>query len=111
MSQPFEWTKENYQKALELSKTKMTMTEIGKVLGTTKNAVLGKLHRKKRKMDTRKIKTETPGALVIITILKQLAKTHARYVIKSLIYRVSLIGFVCHVKKLIFIGVDNERKN
>jgi len=49
MSQPFEWTKENYQKALELSKTKMTMTEIGKVLGTTKNAVLGKLHREKKK--------------------------------------------------------------
>lgn len=61
MSQPFEWTKENYQKALELSKTKMTMTEIGKVLGTTKNAVLGKLHREKKKNGYKNKQTRGPS--------------------------------------------------
>ena len=61
MSQPFEWTKENYQKALELSKTKMTMTEIGKVLGTKKNAVLGKLHREKKKNGYKKKQTRGPS--------------------------------------------------
>ena len=49
MNQPFKWTDENFKKALELSKTSMSMSEIGRELGTTKNAVLGKLHRQKKK--------------------------------------------------------------
>ena len=48
MSQPFKWTDANFKKAVALSKTSMTMTEIGKELGTTKNSVLGKLHRQKK---------------------------------------------------------------
>ena len=39
----------------------MTMTEIGKELGTTKNSVLGKLHRQKKK-DGYKVKKQTRGA-------------------------------------------------
>ena len=63
MNQPFKWTDDNFKKALELSKTNMTMTEIGKELGITKNAVLGKLHREKKK-DGYKVKTkkQTRGA-------------------------------------------------
>ena len=49
MNQPFKWTDENFKKALELSKTSMSMSEIGRELGTTKNAVLGKIHREKLK--------------------------------------------------------------
>ena len=47
MSQPFKLTDDNFKKAVRLSKTNMTMTEIGRELGTTKNAVLGKMHRHK----------------------------------------------------------------
>ena len=63
MNQPFKWTDDNFKKALELSKTNMTMTEIGRELGTTKNAVLGKIHREKKK-DGYKVKTQkqTRGA-------------------------------------------------
>jgi hypothetical protein len=61
MNQPFKWTDDNFKKALELSKTNMTMTEIGRELGTTKNAVLGKLHRQKKK-DGYKVKKQTRGA-------------------------------------------------
>ena len=49
MNHPFKWTDDNFKKAVRLSKTNMTMTEIGRELGTTKNAVLGKLHRQKKK--------------------------------------------------------------
>ena len=49
MNQPFKWTDDNFKKALELSKTSMSMSEIGRELGTTKNAVLGKIHREKLK--------------------------------------------------------------
>tara|TARA_Y100000004_G_scaffold51118_1_gene56499 strand:+ start:252 stop:566 length:315 start_codon:yes stop_codon:yes gene_type:complete len=61
MSQPFKWTDANFKKAVALSKTSMTMTEIGKELGTTKNSVLGKLHRQKKK-DGYKVKKRTRGA-------------------------------------------------
>ena len=63
MNQPFKWTDDNFKKALELSKTSMSMSEIGRELGTTKNAVLGKIHRQKKK-DGYKVKTQkqTRGA-------------------------------------------------
>ena len=61
MNQPFKWTDDNFKKAIELSKTNMTMTEIGRELGTTKNSVLGKLHRQKKK-DGYKVKKQTRGA-------------------------------------------------
>jgi len=34
MNQPFKWTDDNFKKAVRLSKTNMTMTEIGRELGT-----------------------------------------------------------------------------
>tara|TARA_S200002703_G_C3768000_1_gene236429 strand:+ start:841 stop:1149 length:309 start_codon:yes stop_codon:yes gene_type:complete len=43
------WTEEKIKQLYELDKTSLTKSEIGKKLGTTKNAVLGKLFRDKKK--------------------------------------------------------------
>ena len=39
------WTPNNVDRLMELSNTKLTSTKIAIELGTTKNAVIGKLHR------------------------------------------------------------------
>ena len=39
------WTPNNVDRLIELSNTKLTSTKIAMELGTTKNAVIGKLHR------------------------------------------------------------------
>ena len=43
------WTPNNIDRLMELSNTKLTATKIAIELGTTKNAVLGKLYRIKLK--------------------------------------------------------------
>jgi len=43
------WTEEKLKQLYELDKTSLTKSEIGKKLGTTKNAVLGRLFRDKGK--------------------------------------------------------------
>ena len=43
------WTPNNVDRLIELSNTKLTSTKIAMELGTTKNAVIGKLHRMKVK--------------------------------------------------------------
>jgi|TARA_R100000093_G_scaffold25366_1_gene14374 hypothetical protein len=43
------WTPNSIGRLIELSKTKLSSTKIADELGTTKNAVLGKLHRIKIK--------------------------------------------------------------
>ena len=43
------WTPNSIGRLIELSKTKLSSTKIANELGTTKNAVIGKLHRIKIK--------------------------------------------------------------
>ena len=43
------WTPNNVDRLIELSNTKLSATKIANELGTTKNAVIGKLHRMKVK--------------------------------------------------------------
>ena len=43
------WTPNNVDRLIELSNTKLSATKIANELGTTKNAVIGKLHRIKMK--------------------------------------------------------------
>ena len=55
------WTPNNVDKLMKLSNTNLTATQISIELGTTKNAVLGKLHREKIKKGY-KVKKQTRGA-------------------------------------------------
>ena len=43
------WTSNSVDRLIELSHTKLSSTKIANELGTTKNAVIGKLHRIKIK--------------------------------------------------------------
>ncbi len=43
------WTEEQFTKAKELKAKGLSFTEVGKELGMTKNAVIGKFHRNKYK--------------------------------------------------------------
>ena len=43
------WTEEKFTKAKKLKAKGLSFTEVGKELGTTKNAVIGKFHRDKHK--------------------------------------------------------------
>ena len=54
------WTEEQITKAKELRKKNLSFTEVGKELGMTKNAVIGKFHRQKKK-EGHKVKKRTRG--------------------------------------------------
>ena len=54
------WTEEQFTKAKELKAKGLSFTEVGKELGMTKNAVLSKFHRQKKK-EGYKIKKRTRG--------------------------------------------------
>ena len=50
----FNWNQENFNRAKELYDLKIPASKIAREIGTTKNAVLGKIHRHKIKCGHRK---------------------------------------------------------
>jgi predicted transcriptional regulator len=54
------WTEEQFTKAKELKAKGLSFTKVGKELGMTKNAVIGKFHRQNKK-EGHKVKKQTRG--------------------------------------------------
>ena len=97
----FTWNEKNFERAKKLYKQGVRTSLIAQELGTTRNAILGKMYR--NKLSTKSTSTRRHTRHSYATHFKSMGNLNVYCVIK-LIQRIqSLIGFVAHVSQEIFI--------